>query len=201
MDILSVLLSVNKIALLFFILTLGFVIYEFSMYLKEGGSQSTPHVPQFNPNAQVSDTITVATPVQQINTEMPSKKNRLLPLLIALFLLIVLGVLAFLYTPSTKSGSKIAPTTAPKPSPTPLVKSLVPTSISKPTAAVFVEPIVEEEVTTPTSIPSPTQQVTITPPSKPVAAVSDTLPAAGSFQYLLLLSVGAFAIIAVSLLF
>ena len=69
MDPLSVITSVNKVALFFFVLVLGFVVYEFVMYLKENRKFEKPTVPQFNPNNIASNTFTtVVAPVKKAHT-------------------------------------------------------------------------------------------------------------------------------------
>lgn len=104
MDSLSVLTSVNKVALFFFFLVLGFVIYEFVMYLRENRKFVKPSVPQFNPNGIASNTFTtVASPLKKTQMESSHKKNRLLPLLISTMILILLGGLVLFYVPSTSS--------------------------------------------------------------------------------------------------
>lgn len=104
MESFSVLNSVNKLALFLFILVLGFVIYEFVMYLKENQKFEKPTVPQFNPNNTASNTFTtVSSPVRKSQTLSLHKKNRLLPLLISVFILILLGGLALFYVPSTSN--------------------------------------------------------------------------------------------------
>lgn len=104
MDPLSVITSVNKVALFFFVLVLGFVVYEFVMYLKENRKFEKPTVPQFNPNNIASNTFTtVVAPVKKAHTLNPHKKNRLLPLLISTLILILLGGLVLFYVPSTTS--------------------------------------------------------------------------------------------------
>ena len=104
MDSFSVLTSVNKVALFFFILVLGFVIYEFVMYLRENRKFVKPTVPQFNPNGVASNTFTtIASPLKKTQMESPHKKNRLLPLLISTMILIFLGGMVLFYVPSTSS--------------------------------------------------------------------------------------------------
>lgn len=104
MDSFSVLTSVNKVALFFFVLVLGFVIYEFVMYLRENRKFVKPTVPQFNPNGVASNTFTtVASPLKKTQMESPHKKNRLLPLLISTMILIFLGGMVLFYVPSTSS--------------------------------------------------------------------------------------------------
>ncbi len=194
MDFLSVIFSVNKVALVFFILTFGFVIYELGMYLRERQPAKTPYVPQFDPNSHASNmTAPVVAPVQNLRADLPTKKKRPLLLLIATFILIVLGGL---------SVSKQQPTRTLVVTPAPAIfQAVIPTSIPTPTSTADTKPDIEEIVITPTNTPIPTEIATIAPTSKPIVTVTETLPSAGSYHYLLFLTLTASAVILVSLLF
>lgn len=101
MDVLSILNSVNKVALFLFVLVLGFVVYELSMYIKESRQVKKPSVPQFNPNSISNAFTRVVAPVKKAHTASPHKKNRLLPLLISCIILALLGGFALFYVPNT----------------------------------------------------------------------------------------------------
>lgn len=203
MDFLSVIFSVNKVALVFFILTFGFVIYELGMYLRERQPAKTPYVPQFDPNSHASNmTIPVVVPVQNLSTSLPTKKKRPLLLLIATFILIVLGGLTLFYTPTSKKIPKPQPTRTLVVTPAPTIfQAAIPTSIPTPTHTADSEPDTKEVSIIPTERPIPTEYPTSTPTTVVVTNTVEELPAAGSYQYLLLLTVAASTVVVASFLF
>lgn len=88
----------------------------------------------------------------------------------------------------------IPPTEAPSPTPTQTLLAVAPTTELSPTDAVVV---VAQTTPTPTTSTSEASTITVSPS----VATTDALPAAGSFQSLLVLALAASTVIVVSLLF
>ncbi len=105
MDYLSVLGSVNKLAVFCFLLTFGFIIYEFMMYMKERKEFKNPHVPQFDPSAPLNRTVPGPVGTKTQKPLAYNRKNRLLPTAIAIFLLIVFAGIIVFYAPKTPDTS------------------------------------------------------------------------------------------------
>ncbi len=111
-SILSFFISVNKVALLAFVVVLGFLLYELYLYRKEKQKTKKPSVPQFVPTAAIP-TVAVGAPVVQASvppkSAAPLKKTsgdqpRVLIVIGILTVLIVVGV--FLYFFITQLGKK-----------------------------------------------------------------------------------------------
>ncbi|QQG44729.1 MAG: hypothetical protein HYW86_02325 [Candidatus Roizmanbacteria bacterium] len=55
MDVMQFISSVNKISLLAFFITVGFLSYEINLLLKEKRKKQTPSIPKFNPTVQAQN--------------------------------------------------------------------------------------------------------------------------------------------------
>ena len=91
----ELLLSVNKISLLAFIITLGFLVYEFKLLNKEKRSISKPQIPNFNSaNIKPDQFQNTAT---QINTH-PNKTNNSSVNKFMIILLIIMLIFFAIFT-------------------------------------------------------------------------------------------------------
>ena len=92
MDIINILSSLNKIGLIAFLVTLGFLIYEIVLLNKTKKSQDKPEVPQFQENGQPLPPTSV---IKESGWNKISRNNKII--LIALsILLIFFGVLTLI---------------------------------------------------------------------------------------------------------
>lgn len=190
MDIVGVLASINKIGLVAFLLTLGFLIYEVILLRKIKKSQAKPQIPQFQEGSKI---IYDTQQSDENDGKKHTKKSRII--IIALTALLVLfGIVTFvgymnLKLTRAKSGqSSPTPTSyiiaakkneSPTPAATALSETPTPTEAPAPT-----------EVLTPTEIPltievSPTLSETIEPSPSPT--VIEQLPETGYLNNLLIL--------------
>lgn len=126
MDIVAVLSSLNKIGLVAFLITLGFLIYEIVLLTKTGKANDQPQVPQF----QDKGIPLAPNPVIVESKWKNLTKNNKIILLALSTLLIVFGVLTLVgYMNSNLKSSKAAvnlPTTRPTLVP---VKSITPSKV------------------------------------------------------------------------
>lgn len=111
-SILSFFISVNKVALLAFVVVLGFLLYELYLYRKEKQKGKKPSVPQFVPSAQ---TVTTAVGAPVVQASAPAKSATPLKktsgdqpkvLLVIGVLTILIVVSVFLYFFITRLGKK-----------------------------------------------------------------------------------------------
>ncbi len=92
MDIIFLLNSLNKISLLAFIITLVFLIYEFSLFNKEIKKKKTLTIPDFKENHTIAFTSSPSYISNKDNKESLSRSN-LIPLFIGVFLLFTFGII------------------------------------------------------------------------------------------------------------
>lgn len=117
MDFFSVLISVNKISILFFFITLGFLVYEFYLLRKEKEKGMKPSIPNF------SDSIKMKTAGQPVVAKKEEKKldfkrpnNIVIVVLILLVILFAgMSILSFLQSPVEPPPPSLQ-TTLPTPS-------------------------------------------------------------------------------------
>jgi hypothetical protein len=109
MDIVSVLISFNKISLIAFLITLGFIVYEIYLFKKDSLKKSKPVIPEFNENTSPNapQVITVVTASETKSIKRPSK----LPLVLGTVLLLVFGIISAMGFVNVKSaGTNVVPT-------------------------------------------------------------------------------------------
>ena len=201
MDYFDILISVNKISIFFFVITVFFILYEFYLYNKEKGKNKD--IPVKMPSLEEAPKLILnATPVKQLSDEKPppiaKKPNNKFLLIggiaIALFgLIFIVSYLFISRQQQEEELTKVLPTT--KPSVTPKIS---PTQIPTPT----VSDIIEEE-TVPAS-PSPTISLEeeivvaeVSPTEAPVVE-EEQIPAAGSAFYPLFIFAASVVLILVA---
>jgi len=89
----EILFSINKISLLAFIITLGFLVYEFKLLKKEKKSNSKPQIPKFNSNYLTPNWFQ-NTPIQKessLNKKNTFFSNKFIIVLLILMLLFFAG--------------------------------------------------------------------------------------------------------------
>lgn len=169
MDIFLILSYLNKISLLAFIITGGFLIYQFYLLKKEisSNSKKTPTIPDFNENEKVEVLNYTKLPfnLNQEHLVIKKKDNKtILSLVIGLSLIILtLGVFLILRVRQSSEVSQVI-----IPTPTLSVKVLT-KIINSPTPRLVSE-------MTPTLLPtsSPTSTPTLTPTLKPLLSTTPT---------------------------
>lgn len=169
MDIFLILSYLNKISLLAFIITGGFLIYQFYLLKKEisSNSKKTPTIPDFNQNEKVEVLNYTKLPfnLNQEHLVIKKKDNKtILSLVIGLSLIILtLGVFLILRVRQSSEVSQVI-----IPTPTLSVKVLT-KIINSPTPRLVSE-------MTPTLLPtsSPTSTPTLTPTLKPLLSTTPT---------------------------
>lgn len=169
MDIFLILSYLNKISLLAFIITGGFLIYQFYLLKKEisSNSKKTPTIPDFNENEKVEVLNYTKLPfnLNQEHLVIKKKDNKtILSLVIGLSLIILtLGVFLILRLRQSSEVSQVI-----IPTPTLSVKVLT-KIINSPTPRLVSE-------MTPTLLPtsSPTSTPTLTPTLKPLLSTTPT---------------------------
>lgn len=92
MDIIFLLNSLNKISLLAFVITLVFLIYEFSLFNKEIKKKKTLTIPDFKENHTIAFTSSPSYIFNKDNKESLNRSN-LIPLFIGVFLLFTFGII------------------------------------------------------------------------------------------------------------
>ncbi len=121
MDFLQVILSLNKIGIVFFFFTLIALVYEVRAFRREskGPANQSLKIPEFDPTQRVPD----MTPAPVVTATAPIIKKRpsLVPIIITGVVLVVLGitVVAGFFTFGKGKKSTVVPT----PRPSALVKS------------------------------------------------------------------------------
>jgi len=111
MDVIYFLTSINKLSLIAFLFTLGFLIYEIFLFKKEARQRTKPKIPNFqeNINPQLNQ-------AQIINTEKSTKITRPnnLALIISIFFVILFGFSAYLgFTQTKKKAVNLTPAPTP----------------------------------------------------------------------------------------
>ncbi|OGK25043.1 hypothetical protein A3A46_04205 [Candidatus Roizmanbacteria bacterium RIFCSPLOWO2_01_FULL_37_13] len=203
MDIVGLLSSLNKIALVAFLITLGFLIYELILLTKIGKSKTKPQVPKFQEGSYLLD---LNKHLVESEIQKKIKKNKF-ALIILTGLLIFFGFITWIGYASLRSSrakkNQLAPSPTiyrviakNNPSPTP---EPIPTEIPNPTEIPTLT-----EAPTPTEIPitepiSPTIEETSTPSPSPT--VIEQLPQTGYLNNLLILFSVAGLVIFFSFLF
>lgn len=94
MEIVSILVSFNKISLLAFVVTFGFILYEFYLLKQEAIKKSKPNIPAFKANLDTKQNnidLNKVVVVQE-NKQFFNKPSRK-PLYFGLFLLVIFGII------------------------------------------------------------------------------------------------------------
>ncbi len=91
MDILQFIVSINKFGLLVFIATVGFIVYELHLLLKERAKKNKPMIPQFNPGAAAGLAGQKTVVVQQKPALIEKKSSHGILVLILLIALPIVG--------------------------------------------------------------------------------------------------------------
>lgn len=146
MDIVSFLSSLNKIGLVAFLITLGFLIYEIMLLNKASRAKEKPQVPKFQEGGQILPSTQVSIEGEDQNA---AKKNKFVLLLLIVLLLFFGTITLFGYfnLRSTKEKNKQA-----------LPSEKVSKTVSKKIKAVV-------PALSPTEIPTPTREITNLAPS------------------------------------
>ncbi len=199
MDVFSALSYLNKISLFAFIITAGFLIYQFYLLKKEASKEpkKQPPIPDFNENAKVDLLNYTKLPSSMANEPAPilKKETKTIPIMIGGGLL-VLTLVVFLILNSRKPAPEVStriptPTLSVKPTltvnkiPTPTSKLLVggltttpAIATSTPTPTTLLTPTATAEPDL-TSTPIPTEVIlaVISPTATPTAGLSITATA------------------------
>lgn len=103
MDILGFIVSINKISLIAFFITLGFLVYEMYMLKKERRKQSIPQIPQFQENIPPLGGANLPLPIPVANKK-PDERYKFLFIILGLLLLIfgTFTIFGFLNSPKKK---------------------------------------------------------------------------------------------------
>lgn len=108
MDILGILNSINKITIVAFAITIGFLTYEFYSFKKEKKkSEKISSLPSFNPNQNA----TILKP-EVINVETPSLKKsnvRMLSTIISMVFFVLISIVGFSVALKPKTQSSTTP--------------------------------------------------------------------------------------------
>ncbi|OGK16072.1 hypothetical protein A2774_01735 [Candidatus Roizmanbacteria bacterium RIFCSPHIGHO2_01_FULL_39_12c] len=145
MDIITVLTSLNKIGLVAFIITLGFLVYEIYLLSKTRNTEEKPEVPQFKEDGQpVSPAQTIIREEKKRWNELLTSKNKTI-LVVLSILLIVFGILTameyFANNLTTSRVDSLSPSLIPT---RPATKTIdTPTPILLPTEVLQVEQLEE----------------------------------------------------------
>ena len=92
MDIFNILGYINKLSLLAFVVTLGILLYQFYLLIKDSShSKEAPVIPDFNESAAVAPTVNYTKLADIAVKENPSSNSRLVILII-----VTVGLVAFL---------------------------------------------------------------------------------------------------------
>lgn len=163
MDFLDILGSVNKISILFFIITLGVLGYEFYLFRKEKRKQQKPKIPTFSQTKTVApQNLEIKAPVIQ-EKKQTLKKHKNLTVVIASITIAFIGAVSFIAIRNF--------TTEPTPVPPVGTRAAVsPSPFLSPSAtdeAIFITP-------TPTPQGLAAESTTTTPAASPSASVTQT---------------------------
>lgn len=198
MDYFDILVSVNKISIFFFVITILFIIYEFYLYSKERGRSK--NIPVKIPNIEEAPKLTLNTsPLKQMSDEKPlqvaKKLNNKFLIIggIAVFVFGFIFVISYVFIlrqRTQEEQTRVLPTTKPTSTPTTL-----PTQTPTPTVSV-----ISEEEPTPAS-PSPTIEEIIVAevsPTETPSVTKEQIPAAGSAFYPLFIFAASVVLILVA---
>lgn len=180
MDVLGFIGALNKVALFFFTVTLGFVIYEFVMFLKDRKSQEQrPTVPAFDPNAPLPQATPIHTVMPSPQPLMKTNSHRAIQLVVALIIFTIVTVVMIVFRPGQTEPSTVAPTVPQSLRPS-MPVSLTPAfeASSDEQAATSEASFMTETVATSSAAPEPS--VTSTPPSTPTPTVEAIVVAESS---------------------
>lgn len=203
MDIVGLLSSLNKVAIVAFLITLGFLVHELILLRKVGNNKAKPQVPQFQEGSKLLLSAEQITESKGKNTTIKNK----FALIALTALLIFFGIIIWVGYISLKSSRAKNDQLVPSPtiykvvaknitSPTP---ELTPTEIPNPT-----------EIPSPTEVPTPTEMSISEPISptlietsipSPSPTVIEKLPQTGYLNNLLILFSVAGIVIFFSFLF
>lgn len=106
MNLVDFIVSINKISLVAFIATLGFVGYEVYLLKKEKTSQSQPVIPNFDENAVLKNTSSINQLITSSQAQKIIKTNPLI-LIFLVVLLFVFGAMSIIGFISVKKNSLI----------------------------------------------------------------------------------------------
>lgn len=113
MDIVTVLVSFNKISIVAFFITLGFIIYELYLFRKETIREKRPDIPKFEEGVSVSS-IQSPTLIAKTQEMAPVKRSNSVPLYVGALFLMIFGLISlFGYLNSKRTVSSefsISPT-------------------------------------------------------------------------------------------
>ncbi len=218
MDVIGFISALNKVALFFFTVTLGFVIYEFVMFLKDRqNKEMRPTVPAFDPNMPLPQATPIHTTTQAPQAFMKSNSHRVLQLVVALIIFTIVTVVMIVFRPGPSEQASPTPqvtqtirptkqvsstqqeSTAEEPQNASEAASLSTSPEASPTA-VFSAEVIATETPTPTTEIVVIAETTATP-SATTVATSTELPTAGiRFPYEMV-GIVALSIVAVAFLF
>lgn len=179
MNVFSILSYLNKISLLAFFITAGFLFYQVYLLRKESSSKQTkPNIPDFNENMKIDVLNYTKLPASLTNAPVPIKKENK-TLLIGVSGLAVLTLVLF-FIISMRSFSKPSPdniavniTIVPSPTVKPTSK---PTGFLTPTNKISLSPTVKLKTTsTPSPTPTTLPEVTPSPTEVILAVISPTV--------------------------
>ncbi len=218
MDVIGFIGALNKVALFFFTLTLGFVIYEFVMFLKDRRNKVTqPTVPAFDPNMPLPQATPIHATSQAPQPLMKSNSHRVLQLVVALIIFTIVTVIMIVFRPGPSEQASPTPQVTQTIHPTVQVSptqqvvigeepqsatesaSLSTSPEASPTAMITTEVAITES-------PTPTSEVvviaeTTATPSATAIPSSTELPTAGiRFPYEMI-GIIALSIVAVAFMF
>lgn len=201
MDYFDILISVNKISIFFFVITVLFILYEFYLYNKEKGKNKD--IPVRMPSLEEAPKLILnATPVKQLNAEKNSpiarKPNNKLIIIgaisIALFgLIFVVSYIFISKRQPQEESTKVLPTKQPTSSPI-----ISPTQTPTPTVLVISEAEPTTASPSPTILPEEEVIVAEVSPTETPIVEEEQIPAAGSAFYPLLIFAASVVLILVA---
>ncbi|MFH0979592.1 MAG: hypothetical protein V1803_01455 [Candidatus Roizmanbacteria bacterium] len=154
MNIFSILSYLNKISLLAFIITAGFLFYQVYLLRKESSrKQGKPTIPDFNENTKIDVLNYTKLPADLTSSPVPIKKENKTLLIGVSALTVLTAVLFFII--SMRSSQK------PSPDNIAVNITLTPSATVKPTSK-------------PTSSPAPTNKTSLSPTVKPTMTVTSS---------------------------
>jgi len=154
MNIVIILSSLNKLGLIAFLITLGFLIYEIILLHKASKAREKPNVPKFQEGGQL---IPSAEPLIDKDKQNSMQKNKII-LFTLIFLLIFFAIITTVGYLNSKSSKeiKMQPVAIETGSKIPAKKIIAATTTMTPT----IEPSPTEDLPTPTLYLSPTPNET-----------------------------------------
>ncbi|MBI4008823.1 hypothetical protein HY357_01190 [Candidatus Roizmanbacteria bacterium] len=170
MDIVEFLSSVNKVGLVAFLVTLGFLIYEIYLLKKSSKSPAPPTIPQFE---EVGSNIT--SPSQVVQPEKPPQQRKnVIILSVLIILLVVFGAITLLGYINLKSTSEKKSNVLPSPKKSPITANVTTIPTEKiPSVEPTIFPTVEETIF-PTQIVEPSLEPSPSPTEVILTAISPT---------------------------